>query len=242
MRKTRIFVDDALKSGDHITLSAVSSHYLTRVLRLGVGDGCTLLNDSGFEFSAQILIPKHSGAVLEIGASDAVNAESNLRITLEQALLRSEKMSLVLQKSCELGVAAVHPILSERTEVRLSDEREEKRLRHWREVLISAIEQCGRTRLPGLAAPRKLHELKPCAAGEIGLLLDPGATLRLRDLRPESTLFRVAVGPEGGFTEAELKWLQRLGYRRLRMGPRVLRTETAGPAVIAALQALYGDA
>lgn len=240
MRKIRVFVEQTLCAGETVELPAASSHYLTRVLRLGVGDGFTLINDSGLEYSAQITVPKHAATVVTIASGSPIERESPLDITLLQALLRTEKMSQVLQKSCELGVRQITPILTERTEVRLSDEREEKRLNHWREVLISAIEQCGRTRLPVLNPPRKVNEIAACE-GALGLVLDPTAERSLREIQPAGRAIQIAIGPEGGFTEAEVKLLLRLGYVAVRFGPRILRTETAGPAVIAALQAQFGD-
>jgi len=239
VRKVRVFVDGPLQVGETVTLNAATSHYVTRVLRLGVNDALSVINDSDFEYLSVLKVPQHAAAQVEVLDCTAGLSESNLRITLEQALLRSEKMSYVLQKSCELGVAQIVPVLTERTEVRLNDEREEKRLKHWREVLISTIEQCGRTRLPVLSAPVKVVELKPISA--TGLLLDPSAELRFSEVALPASEVRVAIGPEGGFTDAECSRLERLGYTRVKFGPRTLRTETAGPAVIAALQARAGD-
>jgi 16S rRNA (uracil1498-N3)-methyltransferase len=150
-------------------------------------------------------------------------------------------MDWVLQKATELGVTAIVPLATERTEVRLDAERGEKRLAHWQGVIAAACEQSGRARLPTLAAPVALRDWL-AGVSEPGWYLDPEAEHGLRALEPGTTVSVViAIGPEGGFSERDLGSLRGAGFRGLRLGPRVLRTETAGPAAIAALQALHGD-
>jgi 16S rRNA (uracil1498-N3)-methyltransferase len=180
------------------------------------------------------------GAEVEIMARREVGNESPLRITLAQALARGEKMDLVLQKASELGVAAIVPIVTERCEVKLDAERGEKRSAHWRGVIAAACEQSGRARLPELSPPLLLRDW--LASGVRGWYLDPEGAQGLRDLdlsaHPALTL---VIGPEGGLGERDLGALRAAGFSGLRLGPRVLRTETAGLAALAALQALAGD-
>jgi 16S rRNA (uracil1498-N3)-methyltransferase len=172
--------------------------------------------------------------------------ESPLALTLAQGICRGDKMDLVLQKATELGVHAVQPLISERTEVRLDAEREAKRMLHWQQVIASACEQSGRAALPALASPQALPAWlgqiggADVAAGAMRLMLDPEGDISLRDL-PAPGAAILAVGPEGGFSDNERELLQRMGFKTLRLGPRVLRTETAGLAAIAVLQSHWGD-
>jgi 16S rRNA (uracil1498-N3)-methyltransferase len=173
---------------------------------------------------------------------DPVERESPLPVTLVQALSSGERMDLTIQKAVELGVARIVPVESERCVVRLKGERAEKRVAHWRQVAISACEQCGRNRIPEV---RMISPLEVWLAAEkndaLRWVLLPGAHTALRDLpRPQKPV-ELLVGPEGGLTDAEADAAQRAGYQPVRLGPRVLRTETAAPALLAALQALWGD-
>jgi 16S rRNA (uracil1498-N3)-methyltransferase len=249
MRAIRQFVDAPLHVGARVALTEAALQRLVRVLRLGPGDPVTLFNGDGRDYAATLLSAGKREGVAEItGAGDA-RGESPLRITLAQALARGEKMDLVLQKAVELGVHAIAPIVTERTEVRLDAERSDRRMQHWRGVLAGACEQSGRAVLPLLSEPRALADfaasLDAADAGEVParrLMLDPreGATLASLALAPDARLVLV-IGPEGGFSERDVAALRAARFDGLRMGPRVLRTETAALAAIAALNALYGD-
>ena len=248
MRTTRGFVDIELATGQEVVLSEELASHLTRVLRLRSGDVVQLFNGDGREYRATLTSLERKRTLARIGEAVSPMAESPLRLTLAQGLCRGEKMDLVLQKATELGVHAIQPLATERTEVRLDAERETRRVGHWRQVIAAACEQSGRARLPGLGAPLSLPNwlvqmgaATPAAnAASIRLMLDPEGDVSLRDL-PVATEAILAVGPEGGFSENEGALLQRMGFARLRLGPRVLRTETAGLAVIAALQSHWGD-
>jgi 16S rRNA (uracil1498-N3)-methyltransferase len=165
-----------------------------------------------------------------------------LRITLAQAIGKGDRMDQCLQKATELGVAAVQPLFTERTAVRLRGERLERRLEHWRRIMISACEQCGRAELPDLAPARELTgwlaEAQPAAPA---FALVPGAARPLARVALGSAPLTLFVGPEGGFSEAELEMLVAAGVEPVALGPRILRTETAGPAALAVLQTLRGD-
>ena len=245
MRIPRGYHDGDLTPGAEIVLDETLANHLTRVLRLRAGDPVQLFDGRGREVRAVLAVLDRKRTTARVEADIAPVAESPLRLTLAQGICRGEKMDLVLQKATELGVHAILPLLTERTEVRLDAEREAKRMAHWRQVIASACEQCGRATLPRLDAPMALPNWLAAlrgvdGAGDIRLVLDPGGALDLRELTPAESM-TLAVGPEGGFSEAEVALMQRAGFGGLRLGPRILRTETAGLAAIAALQARFGD-
>ncbi len=243
MRLTRSHVDLPLTSGARITLPEDSAAHLVRVLRLREGDACVLFNGDGHDYPARLVQAGKREAVVELGDAAPADNESPLRITLLQGIARGEKMDLILQKATELGVAAIMPVNGERTEVKLDAERAGKRLAHWREVAVSACEQCGRARLPDIAPPRPLEQaVQTLDRDMLRLILDPEAIDRLATLAaPASMRIAIAIGPEGGWSPRDLATLEGAGFTGLQLGPRVLRTETAGLAAIAALQARFGD-
>lgn len=240
MRLTRSYVDAVLAVGATVALPENASVHLLRVLRMGLGDACVVFNGDGADYEARIVTLGKRGAEVEVMARREVGNESPLRITLAQAIARGEKMDWVLQKATELGVAAIVPIITERTEVKLDAERGEKRRQHWCGVIAAACEQSGRTRLPELATPKTLSDWLVTVAAA-GWYLDPDAQAGLRDIDANAMALTLVIGPEGGLGERDLAMLRTAGFRGLRLGPRVLRTETAGLAALAALQALRGD-
>ena len=242
MRNIRSYVDQPLAVGQRITLPEDSSAHLLRVLRLAPGDVVTLFNGNGHDYSARLLTAAKRGAEAEITGRQPVPRESPLRITLVQGVARGEKMDLVLQKATELGVDAFTPVVTERTEVRLDAERAGKRMAHWRGVVAAACEQSGRAVLPRLSQPTALSAYAGDEQADIKLVLDPTGDVGLSSVAPGAgQSIALVVGPEGGLSEQDLATLRAAGFRGLRLGPRILRTETAGLAAVAALQALYGD-
>ena len=242
MRTIRCFTDQPLAPGGVATLSESATGHLVRVLRLGVGDAVVLFNGVGKDFAATLRSVGKRGAEAEVTDARPVANESPLRITLAQGIARGEKMDWVLQKGTELGVAAFAPVSTDRTEVKLDAERAAKRLAHWQAILVSACEQSGRARLPRLAEPLSLANYAAAEAAPVKLVLDPTADLGLHDLSlPAAADVALLVGPEGGLSERDLATARAAGFTGLRLGPRILRTETAGLAAIAALQAVYGD-
>ena len=254
MRSPRIFVDGPLAAGQQMALSAAASQHLLAVLRLRVGAPLVVFDGRGGEHPARLLEAGRGGARIEVGEHRAVERESPLAVTLLQGLARGERMDIVVQKATELGVARIVPVAAARSVVQLAEARAGKRVAHWRAVAVAACEQCGRNRVPEITAPMDLVEACRLAAAEsrADTAADDGRT-RLWALDaeggvpiaavPPSRGERVAllVGPEGGLAEEELETAALIGFTRLRLGPRVLRTETAGPAALAALQALAGD-
>jgi 16S rRNA (uracil1498-N3)-methyltransferase len=243
MRTTRVHVDAPLAQGIELALPENAAQHLARVLRLKVGDECVLFNGDGHDYPARIVAQDKRQLRVAVGAARDVDNESPLRLTLLQGVARGEKMDLILQKATELGVAAIAPLWSQRSEVKLDGDRAEKRLAHWRGVVVSACEQCGRVRVPAVAAPVPLAAaLAALPAGGVRLILDPDGKLASGTLDIDATTGVVlAVGPEGGWSPADHTQLQEAGFQGLRLGPRILRTETAGLAAIAALQSRFGD-
>lgn len=241
MRLTRSHLAQPLCVGDTVTLPEGVATHLIRVLRLQPGDACVLFNGDGRDYQARLAnVGKREACADIVGVRQADN-ESPLRISLLQGIARGEKMDWILQKATELGVARILPVSSERSEVKLDAQRADKRLAHWREVVISACEQSGRAVVPEVLAPQALA-LAAAGCDGHGFLLDPGAEASLASLRDRPPgLCTLAVGPEGGWSPRDQEQLRAAGFTGLRLGPRVLRTETAGIAAIAALQAIAGD-
>lgn len=244
MRLTRNYVDHPLTPGTHLELPEAVANHLLRVLRLKLGDELLVFNGDGFDYRGRIIQTERRTATVALGERIAARAESPLRIVLAQGIARGEKMDWVLQKATELGVHGIVPIRTEWTEVRLDAERAERRHQHWQGVIAAACEQCGRACVPALTAA---HELGAWAASlpeqSLRLALDPDGEHSLGSCpRPalEQSVVLV-VGPEGGLSGRDLAGLRAAGFSGLRLGPRVLRTETAGLAALAALQALWGD-
>jgi 16S rRNA (uracil1498-N3)-methyltransferase len=242
MRVPRIYVESTLGAGLRAELDAAAAEKLARVLRLGRGDRVVLFNGDGSDYLG-VLEPLGKGRLaVDIETVRSAAPESPLAVTLLQSLARGEKMDWVLQKATELGVAAIIPLLTERTEVRLDTERTARRVRHWQGVVRAACEQCARAVIPRLAEPVHLSHLDLATLPPCRLVLHPGGMpLRALERAMLERGIAIAVGPEGGFSDLDLRVLERSGFRMLTLGPRVLRTETAGAAALAALQVLHGD-
>jgi 16S rRNA (uracil1498-N3)-methyltransferase len=255
MRLTRCHLGLPLAVDLTLDLPERVAGHLRRVLRLGPGARLVLFNGDGFDYEAELLPPEGRTARARVLTRHRLDNESSLHIVLAQAVARGEKMDFVLQKATELGVTAIIPILTERTEVRLDAERGDKRHQHWQGVIASACGQSGRARLPHLlpAMPLATWLEQPPTPGVDAQAGLPAQRLPLHHLDPEAaeTVRGLGelparggcfvIGPEGGLGERDLARLSAAGSRGLRLGPRVLRTETAGLALLAALQALQGD-
>lgn len=242
MSISRIYQPIPLELHANIRLDDKASHHLARVLRAKQGDKLTIFNGEGGEYTATITVIDKKGVQVNILSFTPVEIESPIHIHLAQGIARGEKMDFVVQKAVELGVTHIIPLVTERCNVRLAQEREEKRLLHWQAVVTSACEQSGRNRLPQLVAPSHLKEWLATVKADYRFVLSPHATqtLAVMSIPPGSSIV-LMIGPEGGLSEAEIELAQAHQFIPMRLGPRVLRTETATIAAITALQWSYGD-
>ena len=241
MSEPRFYLDHPLALGARFSLPPSPARHAARALRLTVGDAITLFNGQGGEFAARIeRIQKDEVAVSITGFAD-IERESRLRVMLAQGISSGERMDYTLQKAVELGVTAIQPIAAKRSVVKLAGDRADRRVAHWQGVVASACEQCGRNQVPVVTAPLSLTAwLGQHGAGRL-LFLSPLAEARLADLPAPTTMDSLVAGPEGGFEADEIAALHAAGAVPVRLGPRVLRTETAALAALAAMQTLWGD-
>ena len=243
MSESRVFLDAPLREGALVELPEGAFRHLVQVLRMQAGEALVVFNGQGGEYAAVLETVAKRGASLRVGAFRDVSRESALELVLVQGISKGEKMDWTVQKAVELGVSAIVPVVTERCNVHLDREREARRLDHWRGVMISACEQSGRTRVPVLHPVVKFGEwLERGGAAGTRLILDPLATRGLADaVIGAMGSISLVVGPEGGLSPDEIRTAQTAGCAGVRMGPRILRTETAGVAALAILQATTGD-
>jgi len=237
VRLSRFFSDAPLSLGDH-DLPEAQAHYIGRVLRMAPGDAVQLFDGSGQEFRGQLLEVGKKTVRVSLDQAFAGQADSPLHVHLGQGLSRGERMDWAIQKATELGVSEITPLISERCEVRLNDERADKRLAHWRQIAISACEQCGRSVLPIIHAPVTLRDWLDVEA-DLKLVLHPVAEPLASHAKPQSLAF--LIGPEGGLSDSEVELASGQGFLPARLGPRVLRTETAPVVALSVAQQLWGD-
>jgi len=240
MRVPRILVELPLEQQSLVELPPRPSRHLAQVLRLCAGDLVILFNGDGRDFPGHILTAAKDTVRVQVDKPIEIEPPPKLEIHLGIGISKSERMDLVIQKAVELGVARISPLFTERNLVRLDGLRLEKRQQHWRGILVSACEQSGRRRLPEIAGGTSLNHWldgrHPCP-----LLLDPRGAIALPDLSPPTGALTLLVGPEGGLSTEEQTRAKRAGFTAVRLGPRILRTETAPLAALAAIQALWGD-
>lgn len=243
----RFFCPSPLAAGATVELPAEAAHHALNVLRVGAGDTAILFDGRGGEWRATLaLVGKPPKAALHamLTVFEERDNEPPLHITLVQALPAGDKMDWVVQKAVELGVARIQPVTAKRSVIRLSGERAGRRVAHWRNIAIAACEQSGRNRVPEVAPIIDLpHYLGQAAEGASGVhfICVPDAAGSLRQQAAPAGPISILIGPEGGFEDGELLAAQAAGFQPVCMGPRVLRTETAGMAALAAIMALWGD-
>jgi 16S rRNA (uracil1498-N3)-methyltransferase len=241
MRLTRVYVDAVLTSDTIVELPRDTASHLAKVLRARGGDQIVLFSGDGREYAGAIGSVRGSRVTAAVGVGANVDRESPFAITLVQCVPRGDRMDFIVQKATELGVTRLVPVLSQRSVVRLDESQSASKAAHWRAVAVSACEQCGRNRLPIIETPAPLIDyLATSAPAAARLVLEP-------DLGPAATLsnletaVEIAIGPEGGFGDDELDAFRIAGFVRVRLGPRILRTETAAIAALTWLQTRFGD-
>jgi 16S rRNA (uracil1498-N3)-methyltransferase len=241
MTEPRIYVDMDLREGDAVVLPEGAYHHLVVVLRRVRDDRVTLFNGRGGEYGVTIDSMARRSVTVRVREFRNVERESPLSITLAQAVSKGERMDYTIQKAVELGVSAIQPLVTDHVVVRLNTERWERKLEHWQSVVVSACEQSGRNRVPKIAPVLDLRDwLNALPANALKLVLAPGAPPAGKLKRREEAVL-LLVGPEGGFSDMELKLADLSGFVGLALGPRVLRTETAGMAALTMMQSLWGD-
>lgn len=239
----RLHVEAGLAPGAQFELPDAAAHHAAHVLRLREDEAVMLFDGSGGEWRARIATIARRSVRVHVEAHDPVERESPVAVTLVQALTAAERMDYTVQKAVELGVAAIETVVAEKSVARLAGERAGHRAAHWQRIAISACEQCGRNRIPAVQAPVSFAAWQRVRRTEpLKLLASPGATVALRDaLAAPPAAMVVAVGPEAGFSEREEAAMDAAGFVRVHLGPRILRTETVAPAMLAAINALAGD-
>ena len=238
MSLPRFFVAAPLALGVH-DLPEAQAHYLSRVLRLTVGAAVQLFDGSGHEYIGELTSVTKKAVQVELRESLAGLPESSLQIHLGQGLSRGERMDWAIQKATELGVAEITPLFTERCEVRLNDERMQKRLEHWQQIAISACEQCGRSKVPVIHVPQSVKDWQATVQADLKLVLHPVAQPLTEHAAPSTLAF--LIGPEGGLTDVEVAYAAEYGFQPARLGPRVLRTETAPIVALSVAKQLWGD-
>ncbi|OGT47618.1 MAG: 16S rRNA (uracil(1498)-N(3))-methyltransferase [Gammaproteobacteria bacterium RIFCSPHIGHO2_12_FULL_41_20] len=242
MPASRIFQATPFQVNTVIVLDKPASHHLMRVLRVNVGEKVTLFNGQGGEYHARIQHMDKHHVTAWVEAHIPHEVESPLRLHLAQGIARGEKMDYIIQKAVELGVHCITPLLTERCTVQLDATRREKRLAHWRSIIVSACEQCGRNQLPNIAEPEQLTAWLASVQTTMRFVLSPHVAETLPSHFPEAAKEALLlIGPEGGFSDAEMQRVYQYRFIPLNLGPRILRTETTSVAAIAVLQNRYGD-
>jgi len=238
---TRIFVDLELSVGTDVALPSAAAHHLVQVLRKRNGAPVTLFNGRGGEYACVIGSQSRRETIVTVVDYTDIERESPLEITLAQGISRGERMDYSIQKAVELGVHRIVPVHTQRTAVRLSAKRAERRMEHWRGVIRHACEQSGRNRLPVLTRIQSLEQTLASNNCEVGVVMNPEGSDNLALLGTGTKSILLVIGPEGGLDEAELERLQKAEFLNLRLGPRILRTETAAVVGLTLLQASLGD-
>ncbi len=240
MRIPRLFTEASLQRGQSVQLEEKASHHLTRVLRHRAGDRLTLFNGDGYQYSATLQSIEKKQATVTIGAAETVDTESPLNTHLGIAVSKGDRFDWVIQKATELGVTTITPLTTARTEFKLDAERQQKKWNHWRQVSISACEQCGRNRLVDLQPITSLGAWLPSVNAERKLVLDHRAD-PTPPVAATPASAALLIGPEGGLGAEEIDRALAAGFSPLQLGPRVLRTETAPVAALTLVQHLWGD-
>lgn len=241
MREPRIYLAQSLQVESYITLDASAAHHVRMVLRLQPGNNVRLFNGDGSEYRGELVEVHKQHTKVFISAITAQCANTTLNLHLILGISKGERMDLAMQKAVELGVTRLSPLLAKRSVVQLKGERLERRHQHWQQIVIAACEQSGRCYLPKLDLAQPLETTLTNAEESLRLVLHHQGTATLGTIVPPTKGVALLVGPEGGLDTEEIDYANRCGFIPLRLGPRILRTETAPLATIAAIQCLWGD-
>jgi len=241
MRISRFYTPLPLRVDDEIELDTQLSHYINNVLRLKQADPIILFNGDGNEYTAEVLSITKKQVIAIINSQLSIRSESPLHIHLAQGVSKGDRMDFALQKSVELGVTEITPVITERCAVKLSADRWQKKYEQWQKIIVSACEQSGRNILPTLNQPIALNKWLGQSTEQQKVMLTPGSTKYMSSLTRPVHGFRLLIGPEGGLSEQEVYTCEQTGFTSVNLGPRILRTETAALASIAIMQALFGD-
>jgi len=239
MRSHRFYTDIALNKNTSVELPPEAAHHCAQVLRYKVTDQLTVFNGDGYDYSATVSAIEKKRCQIRIDSKSFSNNESPLKIHLIQGIARGDKMDLIIQKAVELGVIEITPLFTERCNVKLDKKRLDKKIIHWQKTIISACEQSGRSIIPQLNQPVSIEQLK-LSKNTNTVLLEPTANDTFSSITINDSV-NLLIGPEGGFSDKDLAQARDLNIRGIKLGPRILRTETAGLSVIAILQNRYGD-
>jgi len=239
MRLSRIYHPEALVVGSNIVLTENATRHVGLVLRMKVHDQIILFNGDGCEYLAVLSDIQKRKIIANIIEKKQSEDKSSLHIHLLQGLSKSDKMDWLIQKAVELGVTEITPLITEYCAVKYQD----KKLAHWQGIMISSAEQCGRNYLPVIHEPKLFHTYLSSHTKQTScrLIFDPRAKASLTDIPAQSNFYEIMIGPEGGFSEAEMRLAESKGVHAVKLGRAILRTETAAIAAITALQVLYGD-
>lgn len=245
MRIPHIYQAGTIEVGTELQLGDDAAGHIGRVLRMQPGQQVSLFNGEGGEYLCTISQANKKNVYVSVDEFHDVTSESPLKIHLGQGISRGEKMEFTIQKSVELGITEITPLFSERCGVKLQGERLEKKHQQWQKIAIAAAEQSGRNFIPVVHPPIKLEQWLTQPSDETKLTLHPRAEHSIKTIDKlanfNATAMRFVVGPEGGFTDAEIAATKAADFVDIKLGPRVLRTETAALTVLSALQLVYGD-
>ncbi len=240
--KIRVYIDSPLETGDIFELPPKVFHHLVKVLRLSINSEFFVFNGQGGNCKARLISIEKKRAKAEINAFIADSITPGQRIHLAQAISRGDRMDFALQKAVELGVSEITPVFAENSAVKLPKERLQNKIRHWHEIMVSATEQCGRSDLPKLNIPFSFAQFVAIEdRHSCKIILDPHSEKSFGSLHQPGENILVMIGPESGFTHTEIALAQKNGFKSIKLGPRVLRTETAAIAAITTIQVLFGD-
>jgi 16S rRNA (uracil1498-N3)-methyltransferase len=241
----RFYHSKPININETIVMDNFAAHHALKVMRLKINDQLILFNGDGSDFTGQVIRISKRQVEVSIKSKKNIKNESNLKVILLQALTSSEKMDLIIQKTTELGISEIQPIICERSIVKIKNEKIEKKLSHWRQVSIAACEQCGRAKIPTIHKPENIIKYleKITDSDKITkIILSPEATKSLDNVTHNvKRNIIVLIGPEGDFTKQELDFSIQKGFSPIKIGPRILRTETAPMCILSILQYKYGD-